>query len=467
MSLFVFLLISACGMANAEVAKSKPSGCALTAMEAAGLSGDAGSSIHAVSNYSKTIYALLVAGKFEQLDCLADSARSNKEKFPGGMWKIHAVYSGLNKPPLHPTEEDWKAHLELLQQWISTRPKSITARVALAEFYVSYGENARGPGFADTVSESGWRLLGERTAKAKQILEEAQTLPTKCPEWYLAMQELALYQNFEPSEKLALLAKAVKFEPTYYYYYRMYADHIQTKWGGGKGEVAKFLEQAADAIGGDAGDILYFRVAGTLICGCENDEGLGLSWVRIQKGFIAVEKRDGPSPENWNRMAHMAQSFGDPILAYKVFAQIGDQWSEEIWQSSQYFESAKRWANQAEAFVARKQAAEDSAKENLNTVEGKNYSSAFADKIHTWLQPCVEALAGKDPGSFELLVNVSKEGSIHDVTGGGDSPLMSCLGHQLNDFRLSKQVVLPAPPAPDYWVRFDLNPEGLPMTAVK
>lgn len=465
--MFFLLLIAACGFASAQVAKAKPATCALADAETAGLNGDASTDIHAVDNYSKTLYGLLKTGKFEQLDCLADSVRSRKETFPGGMWKIHAVYSGLVRPPLHPTQEDWVAHIELVQRWVSTRPESITARIALAETYANYGEDARGPGFADTVSESGWKLLGERTAKARQVLEEASTLAAKDPEWYVAMQQVALLQGWEPAARQALLEQAVKFEPAYYYYYRMYGFSILPKWGGEDGEVAKFLQKAADQIGGDAGDILYFRVAAFLVCGCQNDQELKLSWPRILKGFEAVEKRNGTSPENWNLMAHMAQSFDDAAAADKLFTRIGDQWSESLWQKYSAFEEAKQWAKQMGPFMARKQAAEESAEGNVHSPAGKSYNAVFAEKIHTWMQPCVEELAGNDLGNFELLIKVGKEGTIEDITGGGNSPLMSCLGRKINDFRMSKQAAFAAPPQADYWVRFDFNPEHPASAALK
>jgi hypothetical protein len=463
----LLLLAAVCGVASADVSKAKPAPCTLTAMETAGLNGNASTDIEAIPNYRKTVYSLLLSGKFQQLDCLADSARLHKETFPGGMWKIHAIYNGLEKPPLHATHEDWEAHITSLQQWVSTEPESITARIALAEAYVNYGEDARGPGFSETVSESGWKLLAERTAKAKQILEEASTLSTKDPEWYVAMQELALDQSWEPSARKALLDQAVKFEPAYYYYYRQYVNSIQPRWGGEEGEVAQFLQKAADQIGGDAGDILYFRVAVQTVCSCQSDQQLNLSWPRIKKGFAAVEKQNGPTPENQNLMAHMAQSLNDAMAAYKLFAQIGDQWSEDIWQTHSEFESAKKWAQQMGPFIARKQAAEESAEANLHGVNGQTYNAAFVEKIHAWMQPCIEALQGNDFRNFELLIKIGKAGTIDDITGGGDSPLMPCLGHQLNNFRLSKEAVFLPPPNPDYWVRFDLNPEDSASAALK
>lgn len=465
--MFFLLLIAACGLATADVPKAKPAPCALTDAEAAGLNGDASADVHAMSNYSKTVYGLLQAGKFSKLDCLANSVRSRKETFPGGTWKIHAIYIGLAKPPLHATQEDWNTHIKLLQRWVSTRPHSISARIALAESYYFYGVDARGTGFADTVTDSGWKLFKGRTAKSRQILEQASPLSAKDPEWYVAMQDVALAQSWEPAARKALFEQAIKFEPAYYYYYRIYADSLLPKWGGEDGEVSKFLQKAADQIGGDAGDNLYFRVAGTLVCGCQTDQQLNLSWPRILRGFAAVEKQNGPSLVNWNQLAQMAESFRDPAVAGTAFARIGDQWSENVWQNYSDFESAKSWAKQMAPLLARKRPAEESADANLHTPEGQRYNAAFAEKIHTWMQPCVEELAGSDLGNFELLIKVGKAGTVEDITGGGNSPVMSCLGHKINDFRLSKQAVFPPPPQPDYWVRFDLNPENSTSATLK
>jgi hypothetical protein len=58
--------------------------------------------------------------------------------FSGGTWKLHTIYVALEDPPLHATPQDWKRHIGLLKQWVSAKPHSITAGVALAEAYVNY-----------------------------------------------------------------------------------------------------------------------------------------------------------------------------------------------------------------------------------------------------------------------------------------------------------------------------------------
>ncbi len=184
-SILTLLLAATSAFAIAPDHKSNQNPCGITDQDAAGLNGDLSTSIHALGDYRETIAGLLEEREFKQLDCLADRLRSSKERFPGGGWKLHVLYEGLENPvqyPQHPTEKDWNVLLRRLKQWAAVRPRSLTARVALASVYVDYAWYARGNGYSDTVSASGSKLFGERTAEARRILERASVLPTKCPE---------------------------------------------------------------------------------------------------------------------------------------------------------------------------------------------------------------------------------------------------------------------------------------------
>ncbi|MGD1082714.1 MAG: hypothetical protein ABR881_30740 [Candidatus Sulfotelmatobacter sp.] len=438
--------------------------CALAGEEAAGLSGDASTDIHALLNYKKTISRLLEERKFEQLDCLADSARNDKEIFPGGTWKLHTVYLGLNEPQLHATQKDWKGHIGRLKQWMSARPQSITAHIALAESYVNYGWEARGHGYVDTVSENGWKLFKERSAQGRQILKHASDLPQKCPEWYVAMQDVALAQGWDPSAKQALLEQAIKFDPDYFYYYRKYAVSILPEWDGAEGQLGRFLKTTADKIGGNAGDILYFQVASLVVC-CQA-EPLNFSWPRIQRGFDALEKQHGAALDNWNRMARMAAIYNDPVVANKMLARIGDQWSDEVWQTFPYFESVKNWAKQVVPMMDVKSPAEESAEANLQTADGRGYKTAFDEKIRTLLPGCVQE-SGTDLGSSKVLFRVGKDGTVDQVITVGPDRLGSCLLRKVSELAGKSRAVFPPPPKPDYWIRVDLDSAHSAMSGTK
>src|SRR5260370_40591433 len=222
--------------------------------------------------------------------------------------------------PGRSTEEDWLTHLQLLERWSEQKPESITVPIALAKSYESYGWHARGSGYSDTVSESGRRLFGERLAKAKTILDHASN---KCPEWYVAMQEVAQGQGWEIDQLNALLERAAAFEPNYQYVYRAHATILLPKWQGEEGDAARFSEKAADRLGGDAGDILYFQVAAWIVCGCEESESSHFSWPRLQRGFSGLERRYGPSLNSLNSFAQLAVKGKDDVVGDATLNPIG------------------------------------------------------------------------------------------------------------------------------------------------
>jgi hypothetical protein len=444
-------------------ANSNP--CNISESDAAGLNGDLRADIHALYNFADAAARFLKEEKFEELDCLADHARSGKERLPGGVWKTQLLYQGLREPvsdPKHPTQEDWTSHLQRLHKWVKARPESITARVSLALAYLDYASDARGSGYADTVSESGWKLFAERTAEAKRILDEASKLPAKCPGWYVAMQMVSINQGWPVTEARALFEQAYKFEPEYYIYARDLAMLLLPKWGGEAGDTEKFVEETANRLGGDKGDILYFQVAAAdyVICGCDNDPQL--SWDRIKQGFEASEKRNGVSMLNLNRIAYLASYFGrrDPIYAEKIFIRIGDQWDEKTWRSRENFEKMKQWISAVAPAATQELVIEEEAAANERTPEGARYKVRFEKTYRELLQQCVLTDGGSMPqweGKFKTITNLGANGSVERFGFQSMGPVVTCFAKKLEAFRQENSTPFPPPPHAAYWVELHLD----------
>lgn len=199
LTLFCVLLLftSATAFAASAEQNTNPNPCKLSEDELQGLSHDVSKEANALDDYIDTISSMVHQQRFDELDCVADRARANKERFPGGHWKIHELYKGLYGPVpgKHATEEDWQDQMQLLQRWVQEHPKSVTARVALAWTWICYAGEARGNGYVDSVSEKGWKLYEERTAEAEKVLDDAAVLPVKCPESYLLRLSIAENQS--------------------------------------------------------------------------------------------------------------------------------------------------------------------------------------------------------------------------------------------------------------------------------
>jgi hypothetical protein len=433
---------------------------------------DPATDVNALEAYDNAIAKLLKEKKFAQLDCLADKTRAEKSRFSGGTWKLVEIYSGIEEPrPGHPTEEDWREHLALVEEWSSSNPKSITARIALAESYVDYGWAARGDGYSDSVSDSGWKLLAERMQKANNILQEASTLPTKCPEWYLAMLDVAQGQSWPLDQITAVFEQAARFEPAFQSYYRNYAHQLLPKWSGQEGDAARFAERAANKMGGEEGDILYFQIGAKIVCACQDPEGTYFSWPRLQKGFAALEKEYGSSLMNTNSFGMMAVKFQDWVAAEPAFQRIGDNWSPAVWITEQWFRSNQTIAARTADAQARSRAIQKEAESNVSAPEWESYRKGFDEKFAAMERSCLdqsknEFQAQDDATSFDFYINIGKEGGADDGWGTHPTPMMQCLMKSLYDSHMRKEKPFPAPPKAPYWVVAHVDPSKI-ATAMK
>jgi hypothetical protein len=421
-----------------------------------------------VRAYGETAAQMLKHKQYKKLDCFAERVRSKKEQLPDGRWKLDVIYSGLASPviyPVHATEQDWNFRLRELRQWTLASPKSITARVALAETMTGYAWYARGNGLADTVSASGWKLFGERMAEAKRILESASNLPVKCPEWYLVMQNIALAQGWNDKERRTLFDQAVKFEPEYYSYYPGYATSILPKWGGEVGAAAKFLQESADRLGGDSGDILYFQTAARMTCGCNEDQELGFSWPRIQRGFEALKRQRGTSFEAMNLLTRAAVKNRDPMVADRLFARIGDQWSEEVWRSRQRFESSRKWASQWSPTVTplSKTEKDDGSTKDIDFT----FRTAWKERIARLTQECLRDNPA-DSKQFDLFLEFSPNGSVERTFATNSNEPAACVLRKLSELKVDKSpLIVPSPTHPPHGIRLEIDPADFTSIASK
>ncbi len=419
------------------------------------------------------IKALLYAGEFDTLDCLADSARSNHERFPVGFWKLHMFYATMERTGFESsTEDDWLKHLTQLRRWVSKNPKSATAQIALAKAYAVYAWRVRGGGFADTVSQSAWKMFGERGAEARRILENAATGPVNDPEYYVAMIQVAQIQGWDRSELRSLAERAIAYAPGYYYYYRLVAELLLPRWGNGQpGDSEKFVTASADRIGGDEGDEIYFYVSTYLfMLANSNDEVksmlANMSWQRMQKGFAALEKHYGPSLTNMNMLAYMAGRYDDAILAETLFARIGDQFDPNTWNKDG-FEQTKRWAKAWAPGQKWRLAQEDEAEKNLRAPEGVAYKKEFDQKFRVLVQQCTDNV-GPEKRKFEMLVTVGAPGTVYHAWSPemGD-PFVQCVSSAIYRAVMNKTALFASPPHDAYVVRTDIDTSHLASAKAK
>jgi hypothetical protein len=295
------------------------------------------------AHWTRLIETDLVEEKFEELDRMAAQFRSEKSRFNGGGWKLTAFYGALDKPEL--TDKDTRDHLEHLKHWIAQRPESITARVALATSLHRWAWVARGNGEVNTVTPEGWRLFNERIQESYSVLKAAANLHERCPGWYSERMIVGLAQGWDAIRMKETFEQAAQFEPSYFRFYKEYANYLLPKWEGKPGDASAFAKTAADNVGGEQGDQIYFHIATVLISRSNGNFPVKeMDWARIQRGYQSLTAQYGNTGGLKNRIAYMAWKFRDAAFARQQFEQIGDKWARNVWRDREHFDRARDWA---------------------------------------------------------------------------------------------------------------------------
>ena len=291
----------------------------------------------------KEIRNELREGKFDDLDRLADHLRRDKTRIAGGEWKLARFYTALDRPML--ADRDSAEHLDHLHQWMKLRPESITARIALATSLERWAWVARGHATSDKTTDKQFALFAERSHEAYIVLQGSRDMRTQDPQWYAQMLSAGLAEGWDRARMQDIFERGVQFEPGYFYLYRTYANYLLPKWYGQPGDAARFATDSANKVGGAAGDLLYFQIAGVFVRRGDGNFPLReLDWPRIQRGYDAIMQTYGPTNKHVNQLAFMAYKFKDLSLAQRQFAQIHDHWTHSVWRDREFFDKARDWS---------------------------------------------------------------------------------------------------------------------------
>ena len=281
--------------------------------------------------------------RFDELEKAASEARETKAVFGNGSRKIVQFYGALECDGREP-ESMWRLHEQIHHDWIAAKPKSITAQVAYADFLTSYAWQARGNGYADTVTEEGARLFDERLQAARQGLEDARSLTDKDPQWWRVGMTVALGQGWNLGEYDALVAEAKRFDPTFWGYDLARANSLLPRWYGGPGDWEAYAEKAAARSDGLGAEV-YARIVINLHGYHENIfRETKASWPKTRDGLKLMLKKYPTSLEILSSAAHLATLAQDREMAKVLFERIGDSYLPNAWPSSESFCHYRHWA---------------------------------------------------------------------------------------------------------------------------
>lgn len=288
---------------------------------------------------------LLEKGDIDGLDALANELRKNREQLDGGTWILSTFYDCAVEVPEE--YEPGTAAVAFYEKWVRDRPQSLTARVCLASALTSYAWNVRGSGWADSVSEERWRLFRERLARARKVLEDAESQPDRCPGWFAVAQRVALGQGWDRVKYRRLVGDAIRFEPTYGEFYTNTCRWLLPRWYGEPGDFEQWIADEADTYPPAQRDRQYARfvwMADRLRMNSEMVFAPGrLDWARTKRGFAGLlEEKPGNLVVQFEFLS-LALLAEDRETAREIFRATGGKYLPSMW-SEKRFEDARQFA---------------------------------------------------------------------------------------------------------------------------
>ncbi len=243
-----------------------------------------------------SVLADLKGGNYDALDALDKKLTESKQEKPSGHWLLDEFYETFSENDKakdgEMDDEQYKQRIADLKSWMSKKPQSTAARLALSETYIKYAWFARGSGYADTVTEDGWARYRERIETAKKVLDEDPKIKEKSPRAFDEYGTVALAQGMDKDKYLQLVDECHRLYPTYLDIDLNTCYFLLPRWHGEEQDTEKYIIKRADAIGGGAGDKAYAQMVWFIANKLEAPfaEASLLKWDRTKAGFKQLFK---------------------------------------------------------------------------------------------------------------------------------------------------------------------------------
>jgi hypothetical protein len=219
----------------------------------------------------------------------------------------------------------------------SEMPESFVRPALQGSFYVTYAWNARGKGWASSVTEEGWVLMKERLIKAGEILEKAYekypnegTIPR-------TMISVGLGLQTGKEDLNMWFQRAIKCDPNNYFYYKAKLYYLLPRWYGSNEEILGFGLECEGTQNWQA------KIPMILLLAFEDMAENNPKTFATPKIWEATEKLLQTYLEHYpqsttyrSKYAKYAVLSGHPQAAKKQFEILGEDWDREVFSQKEY-----------------------------------------------------------------------------------------------------------------------------------
>ncbi len=251
--------------------------------------------------------------------------------FDDGRPRLSALLDGYDQA--FRNESDWSKSLARVDYLKKKFPNQAFVALAEVKYWIEYAWNARGGGYASSVSKDGWKLFRERLERAERILIDTKSYSADLPNWYSEMIIVQSALDRPEDERDQVFLEGVKRFPTFYPIYFTMLNYLSPKWGGTWRTVDNLVKWSVEHTKAEESNSMYARI----YWAAAGDPKVNLfkdtfaTWSKMKHGFENLMVRHPKSKWNLNNFAKFACMAGDKQTFLKLRSQIGKDVIDAAW----------------------------------------------------------------------------------------------------------------------------------------
>jgi tetratricopeptide (TPR) repeat protein len=266
---------------------------------------------------------LLKAGDFASAERLFASFRSDWNR------RFFYCFSFGNWPGERP---------KFLDAWVAAQPDSTAALTVRGYHGIRWAWEARGGGYADSVSEEQWSVFYERLGQAEADLNKAAELDESDPTPLGFLLTIARAKS-ERSEGQSIFERAVQRDPQCRQAHTQMLQLLTEKWGGSHDEMFRFAREVSDR-NPDGSSLHVLTAHAHIEMALAKEDFDYLKEPAVQEPLVQAYRRSiGSASYRFNRLTFMDQNdfagalalAGEYDLARPLFQSIEGKLTEHPW----------------------------------------------------------------------------------------------------------------------------------------
>ena len=269
---------------------------------------------------------------YAALEAEAARVRTGGARLETSAWTLYLFHVGITS-----VKDDRLATLRDIEEWMKQRPASETAQLAWLSTMTAWAWDARGNGYADTITEEGAKLMEDRILKAQTFFQKHPLLENN-PLGVMEKLTLIMAKGATRETIFKMGEEAISKFPDYGPLYDKIGCMLLPRWFGQPEDAEDWLKHSTEKLPQSKQDEIYASVALVWLNNgylSEHEDKVfsakRLDWSKIRSG---VDKLRAKYPKStWLATNYFiaAQQAGDTDAALDIYAnQLRGQYDRSV-----------------------------------------------------------------------------------------------------------------------------------------